>query len=115
MAVRKKESSVQKQAYFGHTPSRPKSLNGKARKTKDNNKNSVAGIPYWRKIEILRERAELKANLMEIWSDDVDIEDLSLDEDEESHNRYYTAAIEDIDSMPDIDEDEMPDLDDLDD
>jgi hypothetical protein len=115
MAVRKKTNSDQKQVVSGQGTARPERLNGSAKRPAKSNHNDLSGVPYWRKIEILRERAELKANLMEIWSDDVDIEDLSLDEDEEAHDRYYTTASEDIDSMPDIDDDEMSDLDDLDD
>lgn len=106
MAVLKSTNSGKKTTRAGRETARPKKskrVNGSAAKARH---DDLSKIPLWRKIEILRERAELKANLKEIWDDDVDIEDLSPDEDEEAHDRYYTAVSDYTDPLADLDEDD---------
>ena len=113
MAVRKSTNSGEKTTKAGPGTARPEergNLNGSSVAA---DHHDLSNIPRWRKIEILREREELKRNLMEIWNDDVDIEDLSLAEDEQLHDRYYTAPTGAVESLVDFDESDIPDLDDL--
>jgi len=69
-------------------------------------------VPNWRRIEIMRERQQLKRHLQEVWDDDTDLED-AFDLDDADHDRFYTKG-DDLDV--DIDEDMGPlDLDDIED
>ena len=113
MAVRKSTNSGEKTTRAGPGTARPEEhnkLNGSAIAA---HHQDLSNIPRWRKIEILHEREELKRNLMEIWNDDVDIEDLSLAEDEQLHDRYYTAPPGAVEALADFDEGDIPDLNDI--
>ena len=104
MAVRQNASSGEKTTRTGQGATRPnerKNLNGSAIAAESQDHSNISN---WQKIEILRERAELKRNLKEIWSDDVDIDDLSMAEDKQSHDRYYTRATEKVESLADFDD-----------
>lgn len=115
MAVRKSANSGEKTTRTGPEtayPKESKKVNGSAVAAEH---HDLSNIPQWRKIEILRERAELKRHLKEIWNDDVDIEDLSMAEDEQLHDRYYTAATGDVNELEDFDANDSSDLGDVED
>ena len=82
-------------------------INGQS--SKPSNKHD---IPKWRRIEIMRERQELKRHLQEVWDDDIDLED-AFELDDADHDRFYTKG-EKLDV--DIDDELEPlDLDDIED
>lgn len=115
MAVRNRANSDHGTAETGSGKVRPKIINDSTTAEVAAGNHGLSDVLRWREIEIMRERAELKRNIMEFWSDDVDLEDLSLAEDEQSLERYYTAATGETELLADFDEDEIPGLDDVDD
>ena len=69
-------------------------------------KESSSGNGSWQKIEALREKAELKASLADVWDEDFDLDEEILAELDHTAE-YFTTQTDEAEEIPDEDDEDI--------